>query len=356
MRAAWRARAAETAFVMICLASVGFSSRNCASLLVDGRLDETLDRRVPELRLRLALELRVAKLHRDHRGQALADVLALEVLLLLLQEALLARVAVERAGERSAEAGQVRAALGRVDVVREREDRLDVGAVPLHGDLDLPVLGLAVEVDDVLVDRVLRLVDVRHEVADAALVVELLGLPAGPLVAKDDPQTAREERGLAQTLGQRRGGELGLVEDVRVGKEGDDRAGLVLLGDADRLHVPVGLAPRELLPVDLAVTPDLCDEPLGERVHDRDADTVQAAGDLVALAAELASGVELRQDDGQRRESLLGNDVDRNAGARVADGHGVVRMNGHVDEVVPACERLVDGVVDHLVDEVMQTA
>ena len=47
-----------------------------------------------------------------------------------------ARVLVERRGERSPEAGQVRAALRRVDVVREREDRLDVRAVPLHRDLD----------------------------------------------------------------------------------------------------------------------------------------------------------------------------------------------------------------------------
>jgi hypothetical protein len=31
LRAAWRARAAETAFVMIWRASVGFSSRNSAS-------------------------------------------------------------------------------------------------------------------------------------------------------------------------------------------------------------------------------------------------------------------------------------------------------------------------------------
>ncbi len=195
-----------------------------------------------------------------------------------------------------------------------------------------------------------------HEVADAALVVELLGLPACPLVAQDDSQAPGEKRSLAQTLGQRRRRELGLLEDVRVGKKGDDRAGLVLLGDPDRLHVPRGLAPCELLPVDLAVPPDLRDEPLGERVHDRDADTVQTAGDLVPLASELASGVELRQDDGQRRKSLVGDDVHRNAGARVADGHGVVRMDGHVDEVVSIRERLVDGVVDHLVDEVMQAA
>ncbi len=129
-----------------------------------------------------------------------------------------------------------------------------------------------------------------------------------------------------------------------------------LLGDADRLHVPGGLAPGELLAIHLAVSPDLGDQPLGERVDDGDADAVQPAGDLVAVASELPAGMELRQDDRQRRKSLLRDDVHRDAGAGVADGHRVVRMDRHVDEVVPARERLVDRVVDHLVDEVMQAA
>ena len=183
-RAAGRARAAETAFVMICLASVGFSSRNSASFWLTTVFDEALDRRVAELRLRLALELRVAELDGDHGGETLADVLALELLLLLLQEALVARVAVERARQRRAEAGEVRPALARVDVVREREDRLDVGRVPLHRDLDLAVLVLALEVDDVLVDRVLAELTYETKSRDPALVVELLRLPARPLVAQ----------------------------------------------------------------------------------------------------------------------------------------------------------------------------
>src|ERR687883_523758 len=50
--------------------------------------------------------------------------LALEVLLLLLQERrrARARVRVQRARQRRLEAGEVRSAFGRVDVVRERED------------------------------------------------------------------------------------------------------------------------------------------------------------------------------------------------------------------------------------------
>jgi hypothetical protein len=69
--------------------------------------------------------------------------------------------------------------------------------VPLHRDFHLPVVALALEVDDVLVDRVLRLVDVSDEVLDSAFVVELGGLAGGPLVGEDDPETLGQERRLA---------------------------------------------------------------------------------------------------------------------------------------------------------------
>ena len=118
----------------------------------------------------------------------------------------------------------------------------------------------------------------------------------------------------------------------------------------------VGRAARELLPVDLAVAADLGDQPLRERVHDGDADPVQAAGDLVALAAELAAGVELRQDDRERGKALVLHDAHRDARAPVADGDGVVRVEAHLDALVAPRERLVDRVVDHLVDEMVEPA
>ena len=56
--------------------------------LVGGLLDERAHRDVAQLGLGLALELRLAQLHRDDRGDALADVLAEEVLVLLLEQVL----------------------------------------------------------------------------------------------------------------------------------------------------------------------------------------------------------------------------------------------------------------------------
>ena len=113
----------------------------------------------------------------------------------------------------------------------------------------------------------------------------------------------------------------------------------------------VVLRPRE------AVAPDLDVELLRQRVDDRDADAVQAAGDLVAAAvAELAAGVQHGQHDLDGRLALLLHRRDGDAAAVVDDRDRVVRVDRDVDAVAVAGERLVDGVVDDLVDQVVQPA
>ena len=68
------------------------------------------------------------------------------------------------------------------------------------------------------------------------------------------------------------------------------------------VELALRLAALVVLRPDVAVAADLQVQALGERVDDRDADAVQAAGDLVAAAvAELAAGVEDGQHDLGRR-------------------------------------------------------
>ena len=244
----------------------------------------------------------------------------------------------------------------RVDVVGERVDGLLVGAVPLHRDLDRALVALALEEDDLLLQRFLVLVEVADEVLDAALVVERRRLAAlAALVDDADVQAARQERGLAQALLQRRVLERERLEDLVVRPEVDRRAGLVrrlaLLHRALRHAADVELAPG----VAVALDGDL--ELVRERVDDRDADAVQAAGDLVAAAlAELAAGVQDGEHDLEGGLVLLLHLRDRDAAAVVDDGDRVVGMDRHRDGVAVARERLVDGVVHNLVDQVVQPA
>ena len=82
---------------------------------------------------------------------------------------------------------------------------------------------------------------------------------------------------------------------------------------------------------------------------------MEPAGDLVSLAAELASGVQHREDDLDGRLLHLRVLVHRHTPAVVGDTDGVVGVNHHVDGRAVAGEGLVDGVVDDLVDQVMES-
>ena len=149
------------------------------------------------------------------------------VVVLLLEQAARARVAVEDGRQRRAKAGQVRAALVRVDVVGEREHRLLVGRVPLHRDLDAALVAVALEEDDLAADRLLVGVEVAHEVLDAAVVLERRRGLLAALVVDRDAQAARQEGGLAQALLEHGEVQVGRLEDAGVGPERDLRAGLV---------------------------------------------------------------------------------------------------------------------------------
>jgi hypothetical protein len=104
----------------------------------------------------------------------------------------------------------------------------------------------------------------------------------------------------------------------------------------------------------LAVAPDAQVEPVGKRVDHRDADAVQAAGDLVGVLVELPAGVQLGHDDLGGRDALLLVDAHGDAAPVVGDRDAVVGVKRDRDGVRVARQRLVDAVVDDLVDHVVQ--
>ncbi len=175
LRAAMRADAAACDLRTMSLPSAGVLLEPVAELVVDDLLHERSRLGVAELGLGLALELRLGELDRDDRGQALADVVAGEVLVLLLEQVLLAGEVVDQRGQRRAEALLVGAALVGVDRVGEGVHRLLVGGVPLHRDLEAHVVRRAVgclglERDVRGVGRLLAPVEVLDVVDQAAVV------------------------------------------------------------------------------------------------------------------------------------------------------------------------------------------
>ena len=92
------------------------------------------------------------------------------------------------------------------------------------------------------------------------------------------------------------------------------------LGVADDRERRDRVAVAELHEVLLAVAPDRELEPGRQRVDDRDADAVQAAGHLVGVLVEFSAGMELGHDDLGRRDAFALVDVGRDAAAVVAHG------------------------------------
>src|SRR6476620_6496233 len=323
--------------------------------LVDNRLHRAGDLGVAELALGLSLELRLGELHRDDRGQSFTDVFARERLV-VLQEAVLLAVVVDRAGQRRLEAGKMRAAIARVDVVRECVRRLAIAVVVLKRDLDHARRRVPEDIERPVVNGSTVPVDVAHERDDTALEVEghLLIIT---LVAQRQPEPLGQVGSLAEPLHKC----VVVVleardEDRGVGQESGRRAALVLARRSDHLDRRVGNAALVGLLVDLAVAPNLDLHPVGERVDDGRADAMETARDLVSAAAELASAVEDGHDYFEGRFVHLRMLVDRDTAPVVDDRHDAVGADGAEDVIAVAAERLVNRVVDDLADQVMQAS
>ena len=168
-------------------------------LLAQGGLDDALHLSVAEARLCLPLELGLRQFHADDGNEALPGVLAGEVGVVVLQDLLLAGVVVKDAGESGAEAGQVGAAVDRVDAVGEGKSGLVEAVVVLNCDLNDGAFDTAFHVER-LVDRAAVLIEAAHERLYAALEVvgnALLGTP----VHEVDPDALSQEGHLAEALG-----------------------------------------------------------------------------------------------------------------------------------------------------------
>ena len=325
----------------------------CAQLLVDEILDHGADFGGDELVLRLRGELGVRHLDGEHAGQGLARVVAGELHLLLLGDAAVIGVVVDHTGERAAEACEMRAAVALRDVVGEAQHVLVVAVVPPQGAVHRDAVLLAMDHDRLGEDGLLGAVEIAHEGGDAALVEEfdVLFFHAA-MIGQQDAHAGIEEGQLAQAMLKRAKVEFGLGEGFGGGEEGDLRAALAGCF-AHHLQRRIGLTMGEAHEVLLAIAEDGELELDRERIDDGDADAMQAARDLVGILVELSPGVQLGHDD-FRCGDTFAVDVRGNAAAIVGDGAGAIGIECHRHARGMAGQRLVDRVVHHLIDHVMQ--
>jgi len=103
-----------------------------------------------------------------------------------------------------------------------------------------------------------------------------------------------------------------------------------------------------------AIAPDREVEPLRERIDDGDAHAVEAAGNLVGVLVEFPARVQLSHDDFGGRDAFAGVDVRRNAAPVIGDFDGSIRVQNHMHMLGMPRESLVNRVVHHLVDHVVE--
>ena len=107
-----------------------------------------------------------------------------------------------------------------------------------------------------------------------------------------------------------------------------------------------------------AVTGDIDLHAHRQRVGDRDADTMQTAGEAVGRIAvvlvEFAARVQLGEYHFNRRRAFDRVNFHRNAAPVVLHGNRTVRMQGDVDILAITAERFVGSVVDHFLDDVQR--
>ena len=131
------------------------------------------------------------------------------------------------------------------------------------------------------------------------------------------------------------------------------RSGLVA-GIAGIGKRALGLAMAEPHMVLASVAEDGQVQPFRQRVHHRHADPVKAARHLVGIVVEFSAGMKLRHDHLGRRDAFLGMDFDRDAAPVVGHRDRPVGIQDHLDNVAMSGKRLVDGVVDHLIDHMVK--
>lgn len=297
-------------------------------------------------------ELRLLHLHREDEGDPLPDVLGRQLDAARQQVAELAEFAhgVEQA---LAQAVHMGAALGRgnqVDVAFLH--RLTALGQPQQGPAHR-FLGTFEVAAEGFIGQARQLGDRVGQVGAQAVLEVPLDALAGVLVLEHHAQARAQHRlGLEHML-EAADRELRRIEILRIRPEMHAGTGIALADRADDFQVAVLEAVGEGHPVLVGVALDAYLDPGRERVHHRDADPVQAAGELVVLVRELAAGMQLGKDQLDARHALFRVDVHRHAAAVVDDFQRVVLVQDHLHALRVAGQGFVDAVVDDFLGQVV---
>ena len=193
----------------------------------------------------------------------------------------------------------------------------------------------------------------QQVVAQPIRVAPLLLRPL-PLVDERDFKAGTQHRLGTQQLAQAAHLELRRVEIPWFRPETHQGAGAVPAHRAHDVQVLDLGAMLEGHGVFLAVPPDGDLQPARKRVDHRHPHPVQATGVAVGLLGKLAACMQLGEDHLHPRDALFGVDVDRHATPVVDHRDRTIAVQGHLDPLGEAGQRLVHAVVDDLLRQMIR--
>ena len=310
--------------------------------------------------LGLALELRLADEHRQHRRGRAHHIVGGDLRGLLVVDEF--AVGAQPLRQRRAQAALVRAAIGRRNGVAVAAGEAVLARGPGDRPLDVAVAGFLDDAagEDVLGDEGLPLDrggqvvlqparEMEHGLGRGVVLDQLRRAVPADLDAAEQVSLGTRHRHQPAGL---EGGAL--AEDLLVREEAHLGAAPVH-GRAELLQLALRDAAVEHHAVELLAARDLDLADLRQRVHHRDADAVQAAGCLVGLAVELAARVQRGHDHFERGLVLeFRMRINRYTASIVHHRQVAVGLVADLDEGGVARHRLVHRVVDHLGEQMVQ--
>ena len=90
-----------------------------------------------------------------------------------------------------------------------------------------------------------------------------------------------------------------------------------------------------------------------ERINDRNTHAVQTTGNGISAAAEFTASVKNSHNDLDRGFMLGWMLIHGNTAAIILNAHATIGLNCNFNMTCVACERLIYGVIDHLVDQMV---
>ncbi len=330
--------------------------------------NDPFDLGVDELIFRLRVEARVRHFHRNHGDEAFANIVPGERDVLVFYDLVDLRVLIDAASQRGPESGQVSAAVTVRDRVGETENLIVVGIVVLENHVGKNIVGrlfavviqfdraLSVENDRFVVDDGLVFAQLNDELLNPLGVVKrILSGGFGTLVFQFDREARVQERQL--TKAGRQPVELefdGIDENRRIREKGNHRTGFTRIDFADHMQRFRGFPAFEADQMDFSIAHDFSFEPIGKRVDALCTDPVKTTGVFISALAEFPACVKIGEHELNGGHAEFFVHVDRNAPAIVRDRNRTIDVNRNFDQAAIACEVLVDRVIQHFENAVVE--